>query len=478
MIIDSNNDTICAISTPPGIGGIAVIRISGPKAITIVNNLWKGRNLADVDSHTTHLGELGEKDGEPIDQCVATIFHGPRSYTGEDIVELSVHGSKWIQREALALLQRNGCRLASPGEYTRRAVMNGRMDLSQAEGVADVIASTSRAAHRIAMSQMKGGISQRLAILRERLLHLAVLLELELDFSEEDVEFADRTQLIDTATEVRGELQRLHNSFRRGNAIKEGIPVAIIGPTNAGKSSLLNALLDDDRAIVSDIHGTTRDTIEETLEIGDYLFRFIDTAGLRDTLDPIERIGIERSRKALSRAKIIIALVDATTTGGQSLSSLLPSEVEGLDTDIIIGLNKIDLLKQQESETSNINALNQIGSNDTDSLSERLKVIPISATQGLGIESLKKAIHDIAAKNDNSFGERSDIMITNLRQAEALRQALDSLQPLIDGLQHGLETDLAAQHLRETLTHLATITGEIPSSEILNTIFKNFCIGK
>lgn len=478
MIIDSNNDTICAISTPPGIGGIAVIRISGPKAITIVNNLWKGRNLADVDSHTTHLGELGEKADEPIDQCVATIFRGPRSYTGEDIVELSVHGSKWIQREALALLQRNGCRLASPGEYTRRAVMNGRMDLSQAEGVADVIASTSRAAHRIAMSQMKGGISQRLAILRERLLHLAVLLELELDFSEEDVEFADRTQLIDTAMEVRGELQRLHNSFRRGNAIKEGIPVAIIGPTNAGKSSLLNALLDDDRAIVSDIHGTTRDTIEETLEIGDYLFRFIDTAGLRDTLDPIERIGIERSRKALSRARIIIALVDATTTGGQSLSSLLPSEVEGLDTDIIIGLNKIDLLKQQESETSNINALDQIGSNDTDSLSERLKVIPISATQGLGIGSLKKAIHDIAAKNDNSSEERCDIMITNLRQAEALRQALDSLQPLIEGLQHGLETDLAAQHLRETLTHLATITGEIPSSEILNTIFKNFCIGK
>lgn len=474
MIIDSNNDTICAISTPPGIGGIAVIRISGPKAITIVNNLWKGRNLADVDSHTTHLGELGEKNGEPIDQCVATIFRGPRSYTGEDIVELSVHGSKWIQREALALLQRNGCRLASPGEYTRRAVMNGRMDLSQAEGVADVIASTSRAAHRIAMSQMKGGISQRLAILRERLLHLAVLLELELDFSEEDVEFVDRTQLIDTAIEIRDELQRLHSSFRRGNAIKEGIPVAIIGPTNAGKSSLLNALLDDDRAIVSDIHGTTRDTIEETLEIGDYLFRFIDTAGLRDTLDPIERIGIERSRKALSQARIIIALVDATTVEGQSLSSLLPSEVEDMDTDIIIGLNKMDLLKRQESETDNIH----IASNNTDSLSEKLSVIPLSATQGLGIETLKKTIHDIAAQNDNSTGDRSDIMITNLRQAEALRQALDSLHPLIDGLQHGLETDLAAQHLRETLAHLATITGEIPSTEILNTIFKNFCIGK
>ncbi len=478
MIINNTNDTICAISTPSGIGGIAVIRVSGPDAITIVDSLWKGRNLTDANSHTVHLGELGEKAVEPIDQCVATIFRGPRSYTGEDIVELSVHGSKWIQREALALLLRNGCRLASPGEYTRRAVMNGRMDLAQAEGVADVIASTSRAAHRIAMRQMKGGISQRLAILRKRLLQLAVLLELELDCSEEDVEFADRTQLIDTAMEIRGELQRLHGSFRRGNAIKEGIPVAIIGPTNAGKSSLLNALLDEDRAIVSDIHGTTRDTIEETLEIGDYLFRFIDTAGLRDTLDPIERIGIERSRKALSQARIIIALADATTAERQSLSSLLPLEIRGLDTDIIIGLNKIDLLNRQESVTDYIDGFGLIISNNVDSLSEKITVIPLSATQGLGIENLKKAIHNIAAKNDNSTGERSDIMITNLRQAEALRQALDSLHPLIDGLQHGLETDLAAQHLRETLAHLATITGEIPSSEILNTIFKNFCIGK
>ena len=478
MLIDNTNDTICAISTPPGIGGIAVIRVSGPNAISIVNNLWKGRDLTAADSHTSHLGELGEEGCGPIDQCVATIFRGPRSYTGEDIVELSVHGSKWIQREALALLQRNGCRLASPGEYTRRAVMNGRMDLAQAEGVADVIASTSRAAHRIAMSQMKGGISKRLATLREQLLQLAVLLELELDFSEEDVEFADRTKLIDTAVEIRNELQRLHNSFRRGNAIKEGIPVAIVGPTNAGKSSLLNALLEDDRAIVSDIHGTTRDTIEETLEIGDYLFRFIDTAGLRDTNDPIERIGIERSRKALSHARIIIAMVDATTIGDRPWSSLIPLEVQELDTDVIIGLNKIDLTDSQVSNPDQMQSLDRNTMNETGKSSKNLIVIQLSATQGIGIESLKSTIQDIAAKSDDSYGERSDIMITNLRQAEALREALDSLYPLIDGLQNGLETDLAAQHLRETLTHLATITGEIPSTEILNTIFKNFCIGK
>lgn len=464
MIIGNNNDTICAISTPAGIGGIAVIRVSGQNAISIVNRLWKGRDLTSVPSHTAHLGELAEVGKEPVDQCVATIYKGPRSYTGEDVVELAVHGSKWVQREALSILQRNGCRMAEAGEYTRRAVMNGRMDLAQAEGVADVIASTSRAAHRIAMSQMKGGISKRLASLRERLVQLAVLLELELDFSEEDVEFANRHQLISTALEIREELKRLYNSFNRGNAIKEGIPVAIIGPTNTGKSSLLNALLDDDRAIVSDIHGTTRDTIEETIEIGDYLFRFIDTAGLRDTSDPIERIGIERSRKALGKARIIIALVDATTVSNRNILDLLPEELDHSEADVIIGLNKIDLLNGNITESM--------------SLHNGHTVLHLSAKNGVGIESLRQLLHNIVAKGDHSSEGMADIMVTNLRQAEALHQALDSLEPLINGLQSGLETDLAAQHLRETLSHLASITGEIPSTEILNTIFKSFCVGK
>lgn len=473
MINDNYNDTICAISTPPGVGGIAVIRVSGPEAVAIVNRVWRGRDLNSVDTHTAHLGELTEEGQEAVDQCVATVFRAPRSYTGEDTVELAIHGSKWIQREALSLLQRHGCRMAEAGEYTRRAVMNGRMDLAQAEGVADVIASSSRAAHRIAMNQMKGGISRRLAMLRERLVHLSVLLELELDFSEEDVEFADRTQLIDTAMQIREELTRLYGSFRRGNAIKEGIPVAIVGATNAGKSSLLNTLLDDDRAIVSDIHGTTRDTIEETLEIGDYLFRFIDTAGLRETLDPIERIGIERSRKALSQARIIIALVDATTAIEEKveLSTLLPAELSGQDADIIVGLNKVDLF--DETGRQRLQVL--ISKSSAAKLST---IIPLSAKEGHGIENLRHAINAIAAKDDNSTGEQADIMVTNLRQAEALRQALESLAPLISGLQNGLETDLAAQHLRETITHLATITGEIPSIEILNTIFSTFCIGK
>lgn len=489
MITDITNGTICAISTPPGIGGIAVIRVSGPKAIAIVNSVWHGRDLSAVESHTAHLGELGETGKETVDQCVATVYREPHSYTGEDIVELAVHGSKWIQREALSLLQRNGCRMAEAGEYTRRAVMNGRMDLAQAEGVADLIASTSRAAHRIAMSQMKGGISRRLATLRERLVHLSALLELELDFSEEDVEFADRSQLIETAVQIRDELTRLYGSFSRGNAIKEGIPVAIVGPTNAGKSSLLNALLDDDRAIVSDIHGTTRDTIEETLEIGDYLFRFIDTAGLRETLDPIERIGIERSRKALNQARIVIVLMDATTVRDchSDILSMLPEEIAKPTTDVIIGINKIDLLdKTAQQKLARIipSSVTQIAESNRDKknrsieLGRRPTIIPLSAKQGIGIETLRQTIHNIASDSDNSTGERSDIMITNLRQAEALRQALDSLHPFIDGLQNGLETDLAAQHLRETLTHLATITGEIPSTEILNTIFSSFCIGK
>lgn len=558
MTTDSINDTICAISTPPGIGGIAVIRISGPEAIDITNRIWKGRDLTTVETHTAHLGELIDRScGEAIDQCVATIFKAPRSYTGEETVELAIHGSKWIQREALALLQRNGCRMAEAGEYTRRAVMNGRLDLAQAEGVADVIASNSRAAHRIAMNQMKGGISRRLATLREQLVQLSVLLELELDFSEEDVEFADRGKLISIATQIEDELTRLYNSFSKGNAIKEGIPVAIIGATNAGKSSLLNALLDDDRAIVSDIHGTTRDTIEESVEIGDYLFRFIDTAGLRDTTDPIERIGIERSRKALSQARIVIALIDATTIDADNndLQSLLPAELSTYVTspqtapssdvsvhtcDIIVGLNKTDLISENKvseilagtnhnghigsttskhiesahnghihsSSSENVLSIDNIhsdnngdprpieneNSNDNEYIIDRNQsstndhirpncnghikaILPISAKQGIGLGKLRDTLLSIA-DTDTESGENSDVMVTNLRQAEALRQAIGSLRPLIEGLQNGLETDLAAQHLRETLTHLATITGEIPSTEILNTIFSSFCIGK
>ncbi len=469
-------DTICAISTPGGTGGIAVIRVSGPEAVSIVDSLWKGAPLSSAKSHTAHLGEIIDKErsDEPLDQCVATVFRRPNSYTGEDIVEISVHGSRWIQRETIALLIRSGCRMAQPGEYTRRAVMNGRMDLSQAEGVADVIASSSRAAHRIAMSQMKGSISKKLSTLREQLIQLSALLELELDFSEEDVEFADRNRLLQIATDIHNELQRLHNSFQGGNAIKEGIPVAIIGATNAGKSSLLNTLLDEERAIVSDIHGTTRDTIEETLEIGDYLFRFIDTAGLRDTSDPIEQIGISRSRKAISRSVIALLLIDATTVPDDSLDMTtlrnhLPAELlsdTGISPSIIVVLNKVDLLDPSSKTKQAIN---------TDKISIE-DVISISAKHGTGISCLKHALTKIAKNKDTT--DQNDIIITNLRQAEALGQAIESIRPLINGLNNGLESFLIAEHLRETISHLSTITGTIPSTEILNTIFSQFCIGK
>lgn len=491
MNATSINDTICAISTPAGIGGIAVIRVSGANAIEIVNSLWKGCDLSKSASHTTHLGELTapERSEETIDRCVATIFRAPHSYTGENTVEISVHGSRWIQREAISALQRAGCRIAEAGEYTRRAVINGRMDISQAEAVADVIASTSRAAHRIAMSQMKGSISRKLQLLREQLVQLSALLELELDFSEEDVEFADRSHLLSIAQDIRTEIQRLHNSFRNGSAIKKGIPVAIIGATNAGKSSLLNTLLDDDRAIVSDIHGTTRDTIEETIEIGDYTYRFIDTAGLRDTSDPIEQIGIRRSMEAIAKARIIIALIDIATLHDLSVEELtrqLPIEIKSaISTDdceyvpyLIIGLNKIDTANQ---ETQNYidtlcNNFKPISEHREASTSINLNaIIPFSAKTGLGIDRLRHAIQ-CAIQTDDT--KTDDIIITNLRQAEALRQALESTTALITGLKNGLETDLVAQHMRETISHLSAVTGEIPSSEILNTIFKSFCVGK
>lgn len=290
-------DTICAISTPPGVGGIAVIRISGPQAIAVADRVWHGKSLSETAGHTARFGRITDpsRGGEMLDEAVATVFRAPASFTGEDVVELSVHGSRYVQRRLLEMLTGNGARLAEAGEFTRRAFANGKMDLAQAEAVADVIASNSRASHRLAASQMKGCFSRRLEELRDKLLDLASLLELELDFSEEEVEFASRERLREIATEIHSEVSRLEKSFSAGSAIKDGIPVAIVGPTNAGKSSLLNLLLGEDRAIVSDIHGTTRDTIEDTLEIGDYLFRFIDTAGLRDTSDPIEALEIGRA---------------------------------------------------------------------------------------------------------------------------------------------------------------------------------------
>ena len=385
------NDTICAISTPHGSGGIAVARVSGPAAIRITEKIWRGKKLEDVTSHTAHLGEVLDSSGEILDQAVVTVFKAPSSYTSEDTVEISVHGSRWIQRELINSLINAGARLAERGEFTSRAFAAGRFDLAEAEAVADLIASSSRAAHRIAINQMRGSVSRRLDTLRQSLIELASLLELELDFSEEDVEFASRERLMQLASETRTEIERLVRSFNTGSAIKDGIPVAIIGKTNAGKSSLLNALLGDDRAIVSDIHGTTRDIVEDTIEIGDYLVRFQDTAGLRSTDDAIERIGIDRSYKAANSASIIIHVIDSTDNSSSA------ERLDDFDSERIITVfNKSDLTTVAIPQDA----------------------ISISAKTGAGIDTLRNTL--LARIDRFADRENGEVMLTNARHAQAL----------------------------------------------------------
>lgn len=462
-------DTICAISTPPGIGGIAVARVSGPESIKITQSLWKGVDLTQVKSHTAHLGNILDCDGSVLDQALVTVFKGPNSFTGDDVVEISIHGSKYIQRQLINAFISSGARLADPGEFTRRAFISGKLDLAQAEAVADMIASSSKAAHRIAINQMRGGFSKRLSSLREQLLELASLLELELDFSEEDVEFASRKKLLKIAIDVNTEVKRLLHSFKSGSAIKDGIPVAIVGETNAGKSSLLNTILDDDKAIVSDIHGTTRDIIEDTIEVGDYLFRFMDTAGLRDTTDKIESIGIDRAYSAISHARIVILVIDSTQPLNTQPLQYIHNNIESDDlTKLIIALNKSDLddtvLTTKEIQEALRNC----------KISSEVPILPISAKNGIGIDALLKELQKTVAADD----ETDNVMITNLRHCEALTKAADSSQRVISGLQDNLSGDLIAQDLRETIFHLGTITGTITSQDILTNIFSRFCIGK
>ena len=467
LITMTQEDTICAISTPSGVGGIAVARVSGQDAITIVDSVWKGKALKDALTHTAHLGTIIDEYGEEIDQAVATVFRTPRSFTGEDVVEISVHGSRWVQRELINLLVRQGCRIATAGEFTRRAFANGRMDLAEAEAVADVIASSSRAAHRIAMSQMRGDFSRRLTSLHDQLLELASLLELELDFSEEEVEFASREKLLALAREIHLVVNGLASTFAKGSAIKDGVPVAIVGETNAGKSTLLNQLLHEDRAIVSDIHGTTRDTIEDTIEIGDTLFRFIDTAGLRETTDTIEALGIERTMQKIADARIILWVIDASAgieTINRVAERMLPAISE--DQTLITVVNKID------SPTANVNGTKNIL--DT-LLPDSAITTYISAREGSGIDVLEKLLVEASGAAEISSDE---VMVTNARHYEALTRARESVARAIDGLTAGLSGDFIAQDIRETLLHLGEITGTITSQDILTSIFSRFCIGK
>lgn len=449
------DDTICAICTPVGTGALAVIRVSGSEALTIADSIWKGHKLSEAPSHTAHLGYIFDPDnGEILDQAVATIYRAPASFTGDNVVEFSIHGSRWIQRQLIGLLLRRDCRLALPGEFTRRAFAAGKMDLSEAEAVADVIAASSAAAHRLAINQMRGDYSRRLNSLRDELIRLASLLELELDFSEEDIEFADRTQLLEIARSLHTELTRLANSFSSGAAIKDGIPVAIIGPTNAGKSSLLNQLLGDDRAIVSEIHGTTRDIVEDTIEIGPYLIRFKDTAGLRNTSDSIETIGISRSINAANTARIILYLIDPTQPDAPR-----PEQYGNAKTIYII--NKIDVATPEQLAAA---------------LTLAPEAVEISARKGINIDGVRDAI--LSTVNAGTQADSDTLIVTNARHAAAFRAAATSAAAVISGLETNLTPDLIAEDLRQTIHHLSSVTGEITTPQILQSIFENFCVGK
>ena len=460
------NETICAISTAPGTGGIAVIRVSGADALAICDRVFRpheeGKRLASRKGYTLTYGTVVDDSGEMVDEVVAAVFRAPRSFTGEDTVEFTCHGSIYIQQTILRLLIAQGCRMAGPGEFTQRSFLNGKMDLSQAEAVADLIASTSAGQHRLAMNQMRGGFSQELKALREQLLHLTSLMELELDFADhEELEFADRKELEEIASRIERTISRLAQSFKAGNAIKNGIPVAIIGETNAGKSTLLNALLNEEKAIVSDIHGTTRDVIEDTVNIQGVLFRFIDTAGIRETRDTIEALGIERSFRAIERADIVLWLVDQTEADKQiaALSGKVLPLCEG--KQLILVLNKSDL---NASKSSIVNC--QLSIN---------KVLSISAKHKEGIDQLQSLLVEAAHLPALSS---SDVIVTNLRHYEALSRALEAIRRVQEGLSSGLSGDFISQDLRECIFHLSDIVGEVTTDMVLQSIFTHFCVGK
>lgn len=467
--VRDSSDTICALSTANGMGAIAVIRVSGKDALSIGSTIFS-KNLNTVATHTTHFGTIQSDEGELIDEVLITVFQGSKSFTGEPTIEIACHGSTYIQQQILQLLVRKGCRLAGPGEFTFRAFMNGKMDLSQAEAIADLIHSESKKAHDLAILQMKGKFSNELKELREKLIHFASLVELELDFAEEDVEFADRTELKLLVKEVIAYIERLIKSFELGNAIKNGVPVAIVGAPNTGKSTLLNQLLKEDRAIVSSIAGTTRDVIEETLNIDGILFRLIDTAGIREQAEEIEALGIEKSKEKIKQAQIVVLMSDAAIhvskelgheamptseaiTWGKNLLEEFPTK------KIIVVANKIDL--------SNIDFNNY--ENDS------IKVIGISAKDGIGIESLQNWM---VTQIQEGFDITQETIITNARHVVELEIAAKALKQALIGLETNITGDFIAMDIRQAMYHLGTITGNISEDDLLANIFSKFCIGK
>ena len=467
-------ETIVALATPPGTGAIAVIRLSGVDAIAIADRLFvsvHGKQLQKQKTHTAHLGHI-VADGKTVDEVLALLYKGPTSYTGEDVVEFSCHGSPYIQQKIINLALANGCRAAKPGEFTLRAFVNGKMDLSQAEAVADLIASDSEAAHQVAMQQMRGGFSEEIKNLRQELLNFASLIELELDFSEEDVEFADRTAFESLLERLQAVIKRLVDSFAIGNVIKHGIPVAIVGAPNVGKSTLLNALLNEERAIVSDIAGTTRDTVEDEISVGGLNFRFIDTAGIRATEDTIEQIGIARTFEKINQAQVIIYLMEASAVLDESQElkqQLRELKEKHPQKPLLVVANKLDLLPSQKQS-----AVIQLLKEATADLPQTQE-IAMSAKEKAGVEALQNGLLEFvntgALKNDQSI-------VTNSRHYDALLKALEEITKVREGMEANLSGDLLAIDIRQALYHLGEITGEITNDELLGNIFANFCIGK
>jgi len=463
-----NEGTIIANSSAAGTAAISLLRLSGENAIDLVTSSFKsksGKKLSDQKSHTIHLGRI-HNDGTEIDEVLVSIFKAPNSYTGENVVEISCHGSTYIQQEILQLFIREGAKPAQPGEFTLRAFLNKKMDLSQAEAVADLIASESKAAHEVALNQMRGGYTQELILLRQKLLDFASLITLELDFSEEDVEFADRKELFALLDEIQMKIKSLADSFAYGSVIKKGVPVAIIGKPNAGKSSLLNALLNDNRAIVSSIAGTTRDTIEDTLTIKGIQFRFIDTAGIRETTDEIEAVGVAKAKEKALKAKVLLYLYDRNDT---KLNEIIKDINEFRRDDLILipVESKVDL---------NINGVNDFDSALTNKLISYkiLQPIKISAFDNASIESLKKFLFTQVSQ----MVSNQDVIITNIRHYDALQNVLKAILNIKNGLDHKISGDLLSVDINEALMHLGEITGEITTEDLLGNVFANFCIGK
>ena len=463
------NDTIVALASPSGSGAIAVIRVSGTNAISICKSVFSsvsGKDISKQKSHTLHLGHI--VDGEKvIDQVLLSIFKGTNSYTGENTIEISCHGSTYIQQQIIQLLLRKGCRMANAGEFTLRSFLNGKMDLSQAEAVADLISSDNEASHQIAMQQMRGGFSNEIMQLRQELLNFASLIELELDFAEEDVAFADRTQFRDLLNRIEFVLKRLIDSFAVGNVIKNGIPIAIVGEPNVGKSTLLNALLNEERAIVSEIAGTTRDTIEDELVIGGIGFRFIDTAGIRDTEDIVESIGIKKTFEKIEQAQVVLYLFDSLKFKVQSSEYIL--EIEKIKNQfplkpLVVIINKLDLMTEFEISTirKELETLN-------------IKLIFISAKENIGVDDLKNQL--LSFVNTGAL-RNNETIVTNTRHYDSLLKALEEIQKVNFGLQTNISSDLMAIDIREALYHFGMITGEVTNDELLGNIFANFCIGK